>query len=470
MRLETGAAWPPDPDRIDKYDRFEQLYNGDHREAFKEAIAAKLYNKGADGLTYLVFAYPEIIVNILADLLVGAPPVISYEEKLFSDALAAVSKRSRLNCVLMELVQESGFRGDALFLVRRGPEGAVIESRPAYTYFPELHPDNCREVVSESLAWVRKWGEKEVVRVDRYLKSRIIREAYELNGGELGRQLDPADVMEMTGAESVVQPTGVLDRNTLVHMPNVRRGNSYFGRSDYDNGLVTLFEEANERASQISRILDKHADPKIAGSKLHVDPNGQAKQLGYYETEDGQIPQYLVWNAQLPAAFDHLDRIENAIYATSRVSKALAVVASGGSFDSYRATRMQLIPTLAKRNRKQIYADPALKEAIRLALAIELQMPFAAVPEPNVRWRDGLPKDTSQDSTTEATRISSKTTSLRSAIQRLDDCSEETAKAELRRIAEEQAEFGNQPLPQNEPPEEEPDDSEEPEEGSEEDA
>jgi hypothetical protein len=77
--IATGTQWPPDSERINDYRRFLALYDGDHRDAFIEKVAAQIY-KG-DALTYLTCNYPRTIVNIPADLLVGAPPVISYEER-----------------------------------------------------------------------------------------------------------------------------------------------------------------------------------------------------------------------------------------------------------------------------------------------------------------------------------------------------------------------------------------------------
>lgn len=469
MVIQEKADWPLDSARIKSYQLYEALYRGDHRKAFIQKIAMQLYARPDDGITYLVFGYPALIVHAVTGLLVTAPPVVSYAEKELAEALQGVMTRSRLDAVLLEACNAAGAHGDSLLCVRKRADGVVIEPRPAYCYFPEVNPDNCREALSESLAWEREWKGRKVVRVDRYLPSRVVMEAFELSGTKIGRQMDHAEVMEMTGSESVVVPTGVMDRNTLVHLPNVRPVNSYFGVSDYD-GLVPLFEEANYRASQISRILDKHADPKMAGPPIHTGPDKRIDlSQGYFQTTGGEAPKYITWDAKLEAAFEHLNRIEAAIYSMSEVSKALATTAQGARYDSGRAFRMQFAQTLAKAARKRLYLDPALKEAVRLAVAMTLGRSYEETPEPNVRWRDGLPKDMATDSQTENNRIASKTTSRASAIMRLDDCSELAAQAELDRIDAEQQRFGGVEMPPEVETPEEPDEESE-DDGSEEEA
>ena len=70
--LTTGADWPPDRCRIDDYRRYQALYDGDHREAFRTR-SPRILQPGGDGLTRLALDYPRTIVDIPADLLVGAP-------------------------------------------------------------------------------------------------------------------------------------------------------------------------------------------------------------------------------------------------------------------------------------------------------------------------------------------------------------------------------------------------------------
>jgi len=441
------TEWPPDPERMNRYELYELLYDGKHMDAFEDKLSKPLQRAKSigDGLTWLEFDYPRIIVDVSTNLLVSETPVISYEDEELNEALQDILERSRFASVLLEATQGAAIYGDAVMVVRNTTEGPVIEPKPAYAYFPEINPDNCREVLSEQLAWVRDYYDKKVLRVDRYEPGRIVREAYWLDGRDkVDGPITGADLEEVLGGPEIVA-TGLSDRNTLVHLPNQRKLNEYFGRSDLGGGLPSLFEEIDWRASQISTILDKHADPKMAGPKIsRPDPNApiDLSQFSYLEIKDGQVPQYLIWDAQLIQATEQYKRIESEILRHSETAAVLAGKIEGARFDSARAYRIQLAPTLAKNSRKRTHLDPSTKEVLRIAVAIKTGRTYADTPTPSVKWRDGLPKDTAEASQTENNRIASKTSSRLSAIRRLDDCDEQSAIEELERIEQESKIFG----------------------------
>lgn len=446
--------WPMDAARMKRYRLCDLLYDGEHEEAFADKLAEPKKSAGGDGLTWLELDYPRIIVDVSTNLLVGETPVISYEDKELNDTLRDILERSRFAALIVEVAQAAAKRGDGVMVATWTDSGVVIEPKPAYSYFPEQHPDNCRAILSEQLAWARDWGSKRVLRVDRYLPGLIHREAYCLSKADkVGRRLTGHELADVLGGEPELVGTGLLDRNTLVHIPNQRSDHEYFGRSDLGGGLPSLFEELNWRVSQISRILDKHADPKMFGPPIGgplASKNGviDLRQIGYIEVpKDHQAPQYLVWDAQLIQAIEQYNRVVDEILRHSETAAVLAGKIQGARFDSARAYRIQLAPTLAKNSRKRTHLDPAIKEICRISVAMMLGRDYADVPAPAVSWRDGLPKDTAEASQTENNRIASKTSSRLSAIRRLDDCDEQTALAEMARIEAEQATFGAVEMP-----------------------
>lgn len=444
--MYSFTRWPAEPQRLNRYRRYEQLYRGEHHKAFAERVNMKLYKMARKGMGFLELDYPRTIVDIPADLLVGASPVISYRKAHLNDALKRVMDRSRFDSILREAVQDAGFRGDALFVVRQSVRGVVVEPKPAYTYFPEIDCDNCREALTEQLAWMREYNGEKILRVDRYLPGAIAREAYRLIGNEVGPKFTGSKLVEILQGPPIV-PTGIEDRNTLVHFPNVRSSNSFLGISDYDGGLHTLFEEIDVRATQISQILDRHADPKMSGPPLRLPPGANGtldfSTLNYFPVGSNDAsPEYVTWDAQLQAAFQQYKNLADEIFRHSGICPMLAGYVTGARYDSGRAFRMQLAPTLLKVSRKALYLEPAVKETLRLAVAMELGLDYEDVDAPNIRWRDGLPKDLAQDSQTENNRIASQTTSRLDAIRRLDDCDEETALAVLDQIEAEQQRFG----------------------------
>lgn len=455
--LTTGAEWPPDNERILRYRQYEALYEGDHASVFPD-VAAELKKKG-DARTSLVLDYPRSIVDIPAELLVGQPPVISYEDPRYNTAWQGIADRSDWDASLLELTQDANKLGDAVILARKTPEGAVLETKPAYCYFPELTPGDVRSVRGECLAWEDSLGEgKPVVRVDRHSKEGVVREGYHLDGAKLGERLTSDELAPLL-AGAPEQEMLPVKRSTLIHLPNTRSSNQYFGRSDLGGGLPKLFEEVNYRLSQIARILDKHASPKMTGPASLVDADGRVNLAqDYFGVAVNQAPpQYLTWNAQLDIAIRQLDAVIEEILKHSKISKLLMGFVNGASYDSARAYKMQLAPTLGKVDRKGIYLDRACSVAVRVAVALELGMPYSQVPKPNIRWRLGLPKDLAEMATTNGQRIQSGTLSRRSAVMAEMDCDEATAEAELRLVDAETKGFGggSQLTPEIQTPEDE---------------
>ena len=437
--IYSGADWPPDSARINDYRRYLALYDGDHRDAFREKVAAQIY--AGDALTFLVCNYPRTIVNIPADLLVGAPPVISYEEKDLNDAWQQIQQDSHFDTALLEAVQDSRKLGDAVFVARRSGQQVLIETKPAYCFFPELDPDNVRVSQSQRLAWRRPFEGKDIVRVDRYEPGQVVREAWTLDGIKVGRRMIGAELARALGAAPEVETTGVADRSTLVHLPNGRSSKDFFGRSELGGGMEALFEEVDERLSQISRILDKHADPKMSGPPLAAGP-GQVvnlSQANYFPAVQGLETKYITWDAQLIAAFESYKHVVEEIWKHSQISPLLAGYVNGASYDSSRAFKLQMAATLLMMARAGLYLDAATRDVVRVALALKLGIPFADVPAPNIRWRDGLPKDLAELAQTNSTRIATGTLSRHTAIMAELDCDEATAAAELAKAEAEKA-------------------------------
>jgi hypothetical protein len=119
------------------------------------------------------------------------------------------------------------------------------------------------------------------------------------------------------------------------------------------------------------------------------------------------------------------------IWKHSQISPLLAGYVNGASYDSSRAFRLQMAATLLMMARAGLYLHAATSDVVRVALALKLGQTFAETPAPNIRWRDGLPKDLAELAQTNSTRIATGTLSRHTAIMAELDCDEATAAAEL---------------------------------------
>jgi hypothetical protein len=101
-----------------------------------------------------------------------------------------------------------------------------------------------------------------------------------------------------------------------------------------------------------------------------------------------------------------------------------------------------MMAPLAKVNRLRMRFDPALKQVLKLASALEVAqgMPNAVkLEDVQITWQDGLPDDDMEKTQIEVQRYGAGLTSLESALKRLDGLESEALQAEIERIKAEQA-------------------------------
>ncbi|MEI7837953.1 MAG: class I tRNA ligase family protein, partial [Planctomycetota bacterium] len=209
----------------------------------------------------------------------------------------------------------------------------------------------------------------------------------------------------------------------IVHIPNFRTGSRYWGYSDY-LGLESLFAALNERMSQVSEVLRKHASPRLAVPQDYIRPDGTVAledlEVIPFDPQYRPRPEYLTWDAHLSAAFGEIDRLTEMVLLTSETAPALFGLTKYGVAESGRALKYRLLRTLAKMARKQAYFGAALSKALYLAQCCEVQHGARYTPEaPLVDWNDGLPNDLQDAADTEQTLLAAGATSLRGSLQRL---------------------------------------------------
>lgn len=461
------AQWPPvsDLERIASYKLRELLFEGKHAEAFAQKSArlpARVRSK-----TYLIAEFPALLTRVCADMLVSEPPVISAphgssleQAQRLKDLVARPGRPDNLNVLMYEGELGASSRGDAVWVAEVDPRGGGqvrFREVPASNYFVTPNPDNIREVLSETVAWERDYigadgRTHQALRVDHYMPDGTIRhEAWELDApsGQVDFQLRLEDVYGWDAPAWLlreVTDTGVGE-STLVHVPNERYGKSYWGLSDYSEGLVSHFDEVNNRLTRIADYLDKHTAPRII---LPEELRGCVDEAGNISVADleavwvdpkaaGNLPRYLVWDGQMIAAFKEIETLIDLIFKFSEVSPAIFGEDKAGSIESARAMLFRFIRTSAKIARKRMYFDPAVKRL--LILGQKLNERWLRGPEPvvpTIVWQDGIPHDYRENVETEEIRRRAGLTSRVDAIRRIDMLDEQEARTAVARIEEEE--------------------------------
>lgn len=453
-----ATGWPPsaeDVKRLEDYQRYTQLFEGDHASAFAEK-SAKLPS-GVASKVYLIADYPKLISNVCGDMLFGEAPIFSAEDEAEQKLITDLVDSNDLISTLMEAALSQSFRGDAVFRCRvgtrdtDGQRGVIIEEVPAHSYFQEVDSQDCRRVLSEAIAWVHPTEESDYLRVEHHLKGEVVQQAFELdlNTGKVG-DFVPLEFLHGSDAPPEREATG-LPFSLLTHIPNTRHGSRRWGASDFAGGLESLFDAVNNRLSKIEAILDKHADPNLVVPQGTLDDDGNLeKSTGLVfevPTEDGgsNLPRYMTWEGQLLACFQELEVLGDLIFKFSEISPAIFGQDKAGSIESGRAMRMRFIRTLAKMSRKKQIWDPRLKRILWVARKLgEKFLNWPAAPESpaktvEIEWQDGLPVDQTEQVGIEVQRVREGLTTKEKAIRRLDQVNAAQARKELAAIAKEKA-------------------------------
>ncbi len=451
--LNKGAGWPPgsERDRLDQYVANKRLFEGHHEQVFTNWI--RLLRDDQKATLEFILNWHRRLSLLWGDLLLGEPPTYAAGKKGSPEqqAVERLVRDNDLNVVAYEIALDISRYGDGLFKVRLKDGAAAISGQTPQLWFPVVRKDDVRSVEAHVLAWTFEEKVKSPLlrteKTQKFLKAEVHRRGLIENLlfriGDTGRIEREEELQRFFPGVPEREETGVEDF-LIVHAPGVRSTDRLHGFDDYRD-LETLVQEMEVRLAQISRILDKHADPSMAGPphEITTDDAGNPVFVAgsrYFEVEDGaQNPEYITWDGKLEASFRELDHLREQLYFVSETTPAAFGQLKQGLAESGSALRRLMMAPLAKVARIRMRFDPALRKALSLAAALE-RANGKDTPDLSglrIQWQDGLPPDPREQAETEALRVRSGTTSRAAAIRRLDGGTDQEAQAELARALEE---------------------------------
>ncbi len=443
--LKEGKPWPPpvEAERLELYKQNKLLFEGKHEQVYKDWI--RLLREDQQATLEMVLNWHKRLTLLFADLLLGEPPRITAgdQESEEQQAVERIIEDNGLFNVAYEVALDVSRYGTGIFKVRYDGR-AIIEGQQPAIWFPVVSPDNIKEIQAHVLAWTYeedtqergKTVTKKYLQTEVHERGRIISAKYPIENGIIGPAIEEAET-----------ETGV-NEFLVVPVNNVLTTDRVAGLDDYSD-LDSIIQELEVRVAQISRILDKHADPNMYGpdTALEQDPaTGQWEYRGggkYFPVGQGeQPPGYVTWDGQLEAAFKQIDLLMEQLYILSETSAAAFGQLKVGLAESGTALRRLMMAPLAKVNRIRMRFDPALKEVLWLASLLEKAQGMAGavvLEDIHVDWKDGLPDDDQELTQNEVQRYTAGLTSLESSLRRLYGLEGEALQEEIDRINSEQA-------------------------------
>jgi len=466
-----GEYFPPVAHkvRIKRYRDNKKLFLGQHFEVFKRVQDS--LSRRQNEIIYISANLPGIICKKSADFLFGESPHYSAGKEDSSPEQKALERfvaDNELNITNYESALGNSYRGDSFYKVRYGqyydglvdkkhdPFKVYIEAQNPEYVFPETLPGDANKILAYHIAYpvmvTGRDGEDWILNVESHYPGVIRYSKWRMKPINLTVDNEITEwriYSEILDSRSEVE-TGV-PYPLVVHVPNYATDESWAGIDDLTENKA-IFDEINNRLSQIAVILDKHADPAIAvptGTLGEDEAGNPIFRIGIDKVfemmgKDDILPQYITWDGQLQAAFQELEKLIDILLVNAEVpAVALGRGDSGTSGSSGLSIKWRMNSLLAKINRKRQYYNKGLRRVLYIAQLLEkarLGKIDYEVMVPQIQFRDGLPDDEMELATIAQIRTGGKATiSQKTAIMKLDGLTEEQANAELDRIKDEEA-------------------------------
>ena len=406
--LNIGQSWPPkDADtvvRLETYAKNKLLFEGKHDQVFTDLN--RLIREDQVPTLEISLNWHKRLSTTFSSFLWGETPNISSTQDNGS-YLNSIIEYNNLNEIGYEVTLDTLRYGTGLFKIGYdGTRGTIDAQNPAY-WHPIFHSDNLKRVQYHVLAWSfdendKKGQRKTYLRAEIHSKGKIENRLYQLENGKITEQIKPISSHPRYSSLKDEQKTGIEDF-LLIPVHNLQTSDNALGLDDYED-INTIIEQIELRICQITRILNKHSDPNMAGSEscLQVNPDTNEATFvaggKFFPMESGEsYPQYIVWDGKLEAAYSQIELLLNQLYSLAEVSPILfGDPQKLQRVDSGAALKRLLISTLAKVNRLKLAIDPQVKKALKITSKLET---LKRVPDSmelkdiSIEWQDGLPQD-----------------------------------------------------------------------------
>ncbi len=431
-------------ERLCDYDYYRNLYDGDFTKAFSSTILKirkryPLDNTTAQSLINinLFWALTDFFKGFLTNQ--GISINVDDDKQNLWDEIA---KENNFISVLKEVYIDNSRFGNGLFKVALENNNVKIFSISPDCWIPVFNQGNINDVLGHILVYPLEIFEngvkKKYKRVEKHHKGYLENEVYEASNDTLGRKLEPDEMKELFNLEQVEDFSHLWSDFIVFPTKNTTESDSYFGESDYKR-CKSIVEEIMLTVSQNSKIINRHANPKLSGSEQNLEMNPVTNERFFPDSDflkvgtDGVKPEYITADLQADAIQKHLNMLMNFFYILTKTPPQAYGLDIAGNM-SGESLRKIFIAALSKVDDiKQVSFTATIQKVVECALAFN----STPVEQVNIAWGDPIPADYSELVTTETSRVTAGTQSKLTTIMTLDNVSEEDARAELERIEQE---------------------------------
>ncbi len=454
--IRTGANFPPisQRDRLTDYNQFYGLFSGTHADVY-QALIEKI-EPTRRGNVWICINLPRLISNVWADLLFGEPPLFTSDNKEQQKFLDLIVKDGSIFSNLHSWAVDTSRYGNGIMRIMTDEDTSepYFYVQPPEYWFPVVSPRNIKKVITHIFA--SRWQDEndstgalgnwhltaDIMKKEFVFPENLnglmvpMKKTVTINGGQYLLSGIDGFIQKQEIFEPFIN-TG-LEEFPVVHVANFETSDSLFGLSDLET-VDSVLSEIENRYSQISTILDKHASPNMQGpSHLIIQDEDGSSHVDMTDSFFGMDPDdteisYIVWDGQLEAAYTEISTMWEFLIRTAEISPALF----GGEFgraESGSAMKRLLLQTIIKVNRLRLSFDPAIKKLLniysKVALANNIK-DAVLLDSVDIQWRDGLPQDALEEVQADTMAVSGGISSVTAAVSRAWNLSGRALTSEL---------------------------------------
>lgn len=429
--------WDSDDNyRLRDYARYRDLYRSNFAKPFHRVINKLLQRYPLQGTTAqtlieinLFKALTDFFKNLIAnnDFSINADK----NQTLWNE----IAKENNFISVLKEVCIDNSRFGDALFKVAFVDDKVKIFSVCPDCWFPVFHNGNLNELDGHILLYDLKLNGKEYKHIEKIHKGYIENEVWEVSNGLLSRRIE--DIREF-GFEEIDDFSDKWDDFVLFHVKNSTESDSYYGESDY-KCVISIIEEIMLTVSQNSKIINRHANPKLAGSIENTEMNPATGERYVPNKDfiltgkDGTKPEYITADLQADAIKSHIDTLMQFFYMLTKTPPQAYGIDLSGNLSGESLKKIFMAAITKVEDVRAVSLNNAIKKTVECALA------FSGIKDAEVEidWGEAIKLDYTEEVKACNDRVLSGTMSQLSAIKELSKLPDDKAEQELKEIQKE---------------------------------
>ena len=431
---------PDSAERISEYTTYRNLYENDFASAFPSTfskIIKKYPFENTTAQTLIELNLFWAVTDFFKTLLTNGGLHVSTDNS--QEVWDEIQENNNFLAVLKEVFIDNSRFGNGIFKVAAAENGVRIFSICPDCWFPVFNKGNLNCIEGHILVYPMfdtiNGKQLQLTRIEKHRIGYVENELWLMSEDMFKEKLDIETEISIPEVDDF---SNIWNDFVIFPVKNSTESDKYFGDSDYKR-CKSVVEELMLTVSQNSKIINRHANPKMTGSTDSLEFNPVTGRAEFPNKDyipvgrDGVKAEYITVDLQAAAIKQHIDTLLQFFYILTKTPPQAYGIDVAGNL-SGESLKKIFMSTLAKLDdMKQVSFDNSIKQVVKCAMAFSNK----TVNSVNLNWGDPLPEDYAQLAQINNERVTAGTQTRAGAIMEIDKVDENTALLKAEQIAAE---------------------------------